>query len=263
MGIFDFLKGKKKESKETEDKILLAMPLFAEGKSYDLDAVLKRLEEHWQQKVTDKSGDGGSAVFSVNGYMVAMAFMPVAVPGGDIEGTLPYTYIWTTAKEECSTHKGHAIVSLLSKEGSLIERYKIFTMVLESVLATSDAIGIYQGTQTILLSKKLYMHFADLLNQGISPVNLWVYIGLRGGNSGMNAYTYGLKQFGKQEIEILNSDMKPDEIFDFIRSIVAYIIEGDVTLNDGETVGFSAEQKIKIKASKGIYVEGESLKLQV
>ena len=128
MGIFDFLKGKKKESKETEDKILLAMPLFAEGKSYDLDAVLKRLEEHWQQKVTDKSGDGGSAVFSVNGYMVAMAFMPVAVPGGDIEGTLPYTYIWTTAKEECSTHKGHAIVSLLSKEGSLIERYKIFTM---------------------------------------------------------------------------------------------------------------------------------------
>ena len=38
-------------------------------------------------------------------------------------------------------------------------------------------------------------------------------------------------------------------------------ITSDVILQDGETIGFSAEQKIPISQSKGIAVNGTTLKL--
>jgi hypothetical protein len=39
------------------------------------------------------------------------------------------------------------------------------------------------------------------------------------------------------------------------------VIDSDVTFNNGETFGYTAEQKIKITKSKGKFVEGETLKL--
>ncbi|MCI8688454.1 MAG: DUF4261 domain-containing protein, partial [Lawsonibacter sp.] len=38
-------------------------------------------------------------------------------------------------------------------------------------------------------------------------------------------------------------------------------IEEDVTLQDGETLGYTAEQKLHITRSEGVNVEGMSLKI--
>lgn len=38
--------------------------------------------------------------------------------------------------------------------------------------------------------------------------------------------------------------------------------EQDVILRDGETIGFTAEQKLPISRSQGVYVGGESLKIE-
>lgn len=56
--------------------------------------------------------------------------------------------------------------------------------------------------------------------------------------------------------------MDSDELYYFLLSIIQYILEGDVTLNDGETIGFSKEEKIKITESKAVYLDGNSLKLE-
>ena len=72
-----------------------------------------------------------------------------------------------------------------------------------------------------------------------------------------------MKEFGKSEIEIIDSAMDSDELYYFLLSILQYILEGDVILNDGETIGFSEEEKIKITESKAVYLDGNSLKLEV
>jgi len=84
-----------------------------------------------------------------------------------------------------------------------------------------------------------------------------------GGEKGSSIYTFGLKDFGKMELEILDSAMDKMDLYDFLLSIVGYVVGEDVTLNDGETIGFSADQKIKITASKGQFLEGETLKLEL
>ena len=57
--------------------------------------------------------------------------------------------------------------------------------------------------------------------------------------------------------------MEGSEVYDFLLSILDYVLEQDVTLRHGETIGFTEEQKIKITESKAVYLDGNSLKLEL
>lgn len=92
---------------------------------------------------------------------------------------------------------------------------------------------------------------------------LWIYIGLRKTTEGNCAYSYGLKDFQKSEIEILDSKLSLEDLFDFLFNITSYVINNDIALKDGETIGLTAEQKISIKLSKARFVEGTSIKLEI
>ena len=72
-----------------------------------------------------------------------------------------------------------------------------------------------------------------------------------------------MKEFGKEEIEIIDSPMSRGDLHEFILPVLNYILAYDVTLKNGETIGFSEEQKIKITESKAVYLDGNSLKLEL
>ena len=77
----------------------------------------------------------------------------------------------------------------------------------------------------------------------------------------MNAYTYGMDTFGKDEMEVLDVDAEPKEVYDFLTSLVSYVLEYDAVLQDGETIGFSEDDKHTITRSKGVSLEGMTLKI--
>lgn len=277
MGLLDWFKGKRvkeefveKEANieeihsDSEGRILLSMPMFNGTDSYNLEAVIKDLRQYWKLEVSDVNGDGQTSTMSIDGVLVALASMPAPVPAKDIQQIAAHNYLWKTALEDCENHQSHAIVTVLSsKNATILDRYKILTKLNASVLRTSNAIGIYQGTQTLLLAKALYLDFADFLLEDQLPIQLWVYIGLVGGEQGSSIYTFGLRDFGKMEIEVLDSSMEKMDLYDFLLSITTYVIGNDVMLQGGETIGFSANQKINITISQGRFLDGETLKLEV
>ncbi len=264
MGLFDIFKKKETPSSaQPESKMLLAMPMFNNGEQYNLNSVIENLKSFWGLNVTDVQGDDNTAVFGINGEMVAIAYMPAQIPSGDIEGTAQYAYNWQTALQDLKEHNGHAIVSMMSGKRSAVERYQIFSKVLCAILSTSSAVGVYQGSQTLLIPREQYLDFVEDLKGDGAPIPLWIYIGLRGAQTGNSVYTYGLSWFGKQEIEVVDSKLKLEELYNFILNICAYVIVSDVTLRSGETLGYTNDQKIKITSSKGKFIEGESLKLEM
>ncbi|SHN17724.1 DUF4261 domain-containing protein [Mucilaginibacter sp. OK098] len=263
MALFDFLKKDRKKKESKQSNILLAMPIFKSGDSYQLDKVIDNIETFWNLTVTDIEGDDKAASFTISGESIAIANMPVEIPWGDIEGTAQYAYNWPSALKDLEVHTGHAIVSIMASQKSPIERFKILSKVLGSILLTSNAIAIYQGTQSLLIPRNQYLDHIEELKENGSPVALWIYIGLRKLSTGNCAYTYGLKEFEKNEIEIVDSKLSLEELFDFIFNITSYIISSDVTLKSGETIGLTAEQKIPIKLSKGEFVERQSFKLEI
>lgn len=79
--------------------------------------------------------------------------------------------------------------------------------------------------------------------------------------NGLNAYTYGMYLFGKDEMEVLDVEVDPDELRDFLVGITYYVIEGDVELQDGETIGCSEDDIHKIERSEGVSIPGITLKI--
>lgn len=64
-------------------------------------------------------------------------------------------------------------------------------------------------------------------------------------------------------MEILNSQIEIEELYGFISNIIAYVIDSNITFRSDETLGYTAEQKIKITSSQGKFVEGQTLKLEM
>ncbi|WP_268223912.1 DUF4261 domain-containing protein, partial [Sinomicrobium oceani] len=73
---------------------------------------------------------------------------------------------------------------------------------------------------------------------------------------------YGLAAFGKLEMEIVESENSIKELNEMMFNLAHYVIAFNVTLKDGETIGISAEQKLKISESKGKFLEGKTLKIE-
>jgi len=257
MGLFSFFKKEK-----TENNILLAMPMFNNNERYNINDVIENLKTFWGLMITDFTGDDNSAVFKIEGEMVALAYMPAPIPWEDIQGSAQYAYNWQTATQDLENHNGHAIVSIMSSQKNQKERFTILSKLLCSILSTSNSIGVYQGSQTLLIPKSQYLENIEEIKQG-TPLTLWIYIGIRPSEQGNSIYTYGLSNFGKQEMEVINSKLQIEELYNFISNISAYVINSDVTFRNGETLGYTEEQKIKITSSKGQFTEGQTLKLEM
>lgn len=77
-------------------------------------------------------------------------------------------------------------------------------------------------------------------------------------------YTYGLYRFGYKEIEICsNNNSNINTLHTLIVEIAVYVINNDVKLHSEETIGLSTEQKLKFKESKGIALDGNTLKIDI
>lgn len=87
------------------------------------------------------------------------------------------------------------------------------------------------------------------------PIFNWIWFGLYRGESGICGYTYGMEVFGKDEMEVLNANAQPSEVQDFLASMASYVLAYDVTLQHGETIGFSEEEKLPINRSQGVSLD--------
>ena len=231
---------------------------------FDRSKFLKDLKEDW--KITldlgkeDESKEKDMLVGDVNGIMVAVALMPAPIPNNEAVDNAKTNYRWKDAVKVAEEHKAHILVSLLG-EPNLVDGAKLYTKIISALTKQENCTGInVLGT---VLNPDMYRDFTKYYEENnIFPVENMIFIGLYGSEDGkINAYTYGMEGFGKKEMEILSSSESPEDVYYFLQAIADYVITSDVILQDGETIGFSAEQKIPISQSKGVAVDGVSMKL--
>lgn len=249
---------KKTENKSPSSDVLLGFVLFNSIK-LDWDAFISNLEKDWDIKISESARGEGQLVLVVNDMMVVCSFIESVVPNNEAENNAKNNFLWREAVQVTSTHKSHAILSVMNGTNP-IEKNLLFTKAACSLLKLDNAIGIY--LKPTVIPSKFYIAAAEDIKQGHLPILNWIYFGIYPDGGRVSGYTVGLNKFGKDEIEVIKSKESPMDLYNFLISVASYIIEGDVTLKHGETIGFSQEQKLKITRSKGIAVEGESLKIE-
>ncbi len=244
---------------------LLGMILLKEKKMYDAEGIVNELKNKWNLVVSDVEPEEGDPLFfNLEGYDVAVAYMPAKIPENEVESMAEFNYFWKNGVEESSTHTAHIIITILNCDDNAVKENLLFTMLASSVLNNSDSLGIYIGNRTLVLKKEFYQDQAEIINNEelILPIYNWIYFGIRAKNGKYSVYTYGLYEFGKKEMEIIDSEKSLEDISEMMYIFVSYVLANNIELKDGETIGLSEEQKLKITESDGVYLDGKTLKIE-
>jgi len=263
-GCAKILKNRNKSDAD-DHKSLLAMPLLRDME-FNPEAVIRRLRDHWKIPIRDEDVTAASpadktCAFNVGDCMVAMSLLPCRVPDGEFDSLFLVSLYWPNAEKDTKAHQSHVVVFLRSETATAVERYSLFTKVIESILAETNSLGVYQGNQTLLISRENYVEMAKCLFTDDIPLPLWVFFGLAKTPKGNTLYTYGLTGFGKMEMEIVDSPKDMEELYEFLMNITGYVITGDITFKEGETVGYTKDVDATIRISKGVCLDRNTIKL--
>ena len=191
--------------------------------------------------------------------MLNIALMPGPIPGNEATEAAAENYMWQAAVQQTSQHTGHLLVAVLGIGQSIIENGEMLVKLTAAACKQPGALGVYANG--VVYPPDYYQHFAGMLKENLFPIYNLVWFGLYKSKKGFCAYTNGLQNFGFDEIEVLDSSANPNELHDFLSDIANYVITQNVLLQDGETIGFSAEEKLPISRNRGVAVPGESLKI--
>lgn len=268
MGLF----GKKKNEvhHEKEDKTdvgsFAGFALLSDVK-WDKDKFVADFKEDWGIEISEDAqpenpDDGNKLLYTdVEGMRVVVGLIEGPVPDGEAEYWAEGNFMWKEAVDVVKTHKAQLIVAVLGGNDDLLAKGKVFVKLAATAMLQQNAIAFY--SEGAVYSPNMYRDFAEPLKDDELPLLNLVWIGIFGNENEIGCYTYGMRRFGKEEMEVYvprqNADL--NNIRGFLLSICDYVLEGDVVLKDGETIGFSEEQKLPITLSKGVAVDGNSLKI--
>lgn len=219
----------------------------------------KALTDEWHLDVSNDEVKDGSVVLRIGEMLVALSLMPSPVPDNEAENNAKNSVVWKDAEPEVAKHKAHCVIAIMSKNGSKTEQAELFAKVAASMLSLKNTIGIYK--YPTVYEKEFYRGVAEGMKHGEFPTPIAIHVGMYLSKGKLNAYTAGMQFFGKDEIEVLGSLAQPGELYGFMLSIAEYVITEDATLNPGETIGFTEEQKLPITKSAGVAMPIETIKI--
>ena len=245
-----------KKQGEGEGNVLAGFVLYKDA-NIDWPRFKKLLKEDWDIEFEDEVKDG-ALVFSVEDMMVECSLMPNPVPNDEAVDAARRNILWKDGAECVKKHGAHVMMAVMNKFDPL-DQQELFAKVASCLLKLKNAIGIYKAPT--VYEKDFYINFAKSIAEGETPMPIYVYVGMYKENDGICAFTSGLRYFGKEEIEVLNSSYEPNDVLSFMYTICEYVVIEDIELKDGETIGFTEDQKLPISISKGVSVPGDTVKI--
>ena len=206
-----------------------------------------------QAKVGNFQSEKHVISFTLDGFDVMIGLMDAAISWRDLEGPAETSWLWDDAVSEIKKHQAHAIVILRGGTGTTVERAIVLTKLLATASQAFDAIGIYWGHGTVVLSRKLLEPLAKEASRDSLPILVWIeFRAWRDSDGRANVVTTGLDYFSCQEIEVVKSRRKLDDILNLVMNIAQMELAGDV-FRDGDTVGPDAKTKIKTRHATSIW----------
>lgn len=235
--------------------------------SWSKEKFFADMKSEWGIELENHTPDDDEMVYvGAEGFRIVIGLMPTAIPGGEAEYYAKANYMWKDAEKVVARHSAHLLVTVLG-EGDMLDRARLYVKVTSSLLNQDTALALY--SEGAVYQPVMYRECAGLMKdsstKGSVPILNLVWFGLYGDGKMAGVYTYGMRHLGKEEIEVYVPASSADlnGIRNFLVSVAAYVIEDDVILRDGETIGFSAEQMLPIKVSPGLAVDGNTIKIDI
>lgn len=200
-----------------------------------------------------------SLLFSVDGMDAILTLIPSPVPGQEARDAAMCNYLWPNASKVVNNHRAHLIISVLGPETSLISRGLLLVKLAATCCLQLPAIGVFTGPAVYQIG--LYRNLASVIKNGRLPVFNWVWLGLYKTERGYGGYTYGLNLFGKDEIEVVDSPVKPNRLRAFLASAASCVLEDYAVFEEGDHIDFSGHENLSVTFSQGVALRGKTIKI--
>lgn len=231
-------------------------------------SVVSLLDEHWEITCTDVVEDKENLTFKVDNFLVTVALMPTPVPNNEAEQYVKTNYMWRNGADSIEGYSAHFIVTVLSDgdsdDGSndlAMKKGTLFVKVLSCLGRYTNAIGIMSsGT---VFQPDLYKDLSGYMHYNKFPISNLVWFGIYKRDGKISGYTNGLRSFNKEEVEILDTDLKMDEMRESLFYISLYVVENNAILRDGQSLGFTADFDVHtISRNDGVAHNFPTLKIK-
>jgi Domain of unknown function (DUF4261) len=244
-------------------KVVTGVILLKEKAMPDLKTILTALPKEWSVRTDSANISDKTAVFSSNGgATVMLAYLEYGINPAEINAAAGISWLWKTAKQDAAAHKAQLVISVIGTDDKTLELYRLFTKTAACALSKTPAVGVYMNSQYLLLEKDYYLQSAKNMDDKSIPLYCWVYFGILRQNDKSGGYTYGLSEFGLQEMEISQSSASLQEAHALLFDAALYVVRTGTRLSNGQVVQLSPEQKISVALSDAVFLEGKTLKVQ-
>lgn len=233
--------------------VLLNQPTFPEAQAV-ADRLEARCGERYHLTWAESTAGQGVAVqrYQLNGQQLDLALMPVPIPWSELEGPCATNRFWPEAAAVCQEHSAHLIASLSGDWGDPIRRHLALTDFVAALVEATGAVAVYWGGGGVVQSAAQFGQWAAGGRPDDLPLLLWVNFQLFAHEGAPFVATTGLGAFGLMEIEGGSQRLKPIDLVGKIYDIAHYTCTRGPVLQDGETIGESAAERIKIRHTESV-----------
>jgi hypothetical protein len=136
-----------------------------------------------------------------------------------------------------------------------VRRRLTLTAVIALAAKQSGVMAVYWGDASLVIFPPVFVAMAEEMNTLQSPpLYLWVDLrAIRNEDGTAGLFTVGLAALGHLEIEIPRIKIEIGELREWLVEIMCYLLENGPVLMDGQTIGMSAEQKLRIRHCPSIF----------
>ena len=237
---------------------LIAATLM-DGDSFPVAAMQKLLagKSIGGQTVGSVEIDKGILTATVGDEMLFVAPMPAPYPWSDLKGPCETSWMWPkeTPAISLKSCRSHALITLIGGKSSPILRRLRLTQIAALAAGLPGVKGIYWPDATLAHYPPVFTKMAAAFNTPDRlPFHLWVdFRVFRNPDKSSGMFTTGLHPLGHMEIEIPKIDMPPGELREWSMNIAGYLMDPKTKISDGDTIGVTAEQQIRIRYKPSAY----------
>lgn len=245
--------------------IAIAMVALGPNAKISGTAIQKEWGAKWPGKTVPTAPEKkeSTLAFRAGKLDIIYGLMPAPIPKSDLKELCATSWLWPNAAADLTPHKRHVIVTA-SGEADEIERMKRLTQATYALVATcGDALGVYWCTAGQLIPPKMFCDFATEFLPDRMPLHVWVNVTVgKGDNGKIQGFTRGMASLGHLELETRDSSEPPNELQNRLFGLAEYLLENGPVINDGDTFGESARERIKATFGRSSFGnEGQVMRL--
>lgn len=181
-----------------------------------------------------------------------IALMPIPVPNGEAEARFEFSLSALSNEAKIQEHSAHLMITLalLDDKCSPKKALMEFTSLLAAIVEKAPSVGVYWGNAGATHSADLFTSIA--IEKSVSPrITLWNGMSRAPeANNRMSFLSYGMHQLALPNLYLTCKIEEASEAMGRFYDLLAYVADRGEAIPNGDTIGISEEEKIKVEYCK-------------